>query len=106
MVADTPSLATQRITPLDPTFFLQSQIDLAFAFLHLANFATLASGEFLAGELIARAAAGYKTVVNRLGSNEAEFENGPELQANARKLFEAIHAVSAAHFAPSAPRTR
>jgi hypothetical protein len=91
MVADTPSLATRRNTPLESTFFLQSEIDLAFAFLHLAHFAIVTRREILASELIARAAAGYKMILSRLGSRPTEFENGPELQANARKLFEAIH---------------
>ena len=85
-----PSHAILRNTPLDPTFFLQSEIDLAFAFVHLAHFAIVTRREILASELIARAAAGYKIILSGLGSS-TEFENGPELQANARKLFDAIH---------------
>lgn len=85
MVANSLSPARPG-NPLEATFFLQAEIDLAFAFLHLAHFAIIVGREGHAGELICRAASQYKTVMNYIVGIPPELEDASGLHANARKL--------------------
>ena len=73
---------------------LQSEIDLAFGFLRLAQVESHGGNSAHAADLIAKAALAHKAVLKDLPSLSLESEEEMrELQRSVRKLFETIRAV-------------
>jgi hypothetical protein len=75
--------------------FLQSELDIAFGFLRLAEVETRSGDTAHADELIARASNSYKAALNGLTTVSREFEEERQvLRERLRLLQDAIRAVA------------
>ena len=74
---------------------LQSELDIAFGFLRLADVETGSGNATHADELIAKASTSYKAVLDGLASVSLEFEEERQLlREGVRMLQDAIRAVA------------
>ena len=74
---------------------LQSELDIAFGFLRLADVETESGAAAHADELIAKASSSYKTVLDGLATVPLEFEEERQLlREGVRMLQDAIRAVA------------
>lgn len=82
---------------------LQSDIDIAFSFLRLADAEARGGNAAHADELIGKATETYKNLLNRIGTVPAELEDEQhDLQRGMRSLREAIHLTTSRYRAASA----
>jgi hypothetical protein len=75
--------------------FLQSELDIAFGFLRLADVETGSGNTTHADELIAKASSSYRAVLNGLGTVPLEFEEERQLLREGIRMFQdAIRAIA------------
>jgi hypothetical protein len=87
----------RRDTRLERTciVFLQSEIDIAIGFIHLADVETASGNPAHADELIAKASSSYKSVLKGLPTVPLDFEEERQgLREGARMLEDKIRAVA------------
>ena len=89
--------ASRRSTQVERTciVLLQSELDIAFGFLRLADVETESGDATHADELIAKASSSYKMVLEGLATVPLEFEEERQLlREGVRMLQDAIRAVA------------